>query len=96
MRMAKVRSPKMSARCTPLIGGELRLHHARQVVGDLVLVELLGGEAEVHGRELVVRRLQRDDRRLGLGRQVVAHLRHLGLDLGEGGVGVVVELQVQR
>ena len=46
--------------------------------------------------ELGVRRRELDDRRLRLGRQVVAHLRHLGLDLGQGGVGVVVELQVDR
>ena len=54
----------------------------------------VGREAEVHRGELGVGGLELDDRRLGLGRQVVAHLRHLGLDLGERGVGVVVELQV--
>ena len=43
---------------------------------------------------LVVGRLHVDDGRLGLGRQVVAHLGDLGLDLGQGGVGVVVELEV--
>ena len=75
---------------------EPRLHHAGQVVGDLVLVELVRGEAQVHRRELVVGRLQLDDRRLGLGRQVVAHLRHLGLDLGERRVRVVVELAGAR
>ena len=37
-----------------------------------------------------------DDRRLRLGRQVVAHLGHLRLDLREGGVGVVVQVQVRR
>ena len=94
MRMAKVRSPEDVGALDAADGGELRLDDARQVVGDLVLVELARGEPEVHGRELVVRGLQLDDGRLRLRRQVVAHLRHLGLDLGEGGVGVVVELQV--
>jgi hypothetical protein len=70
-----------------------RLHHPRQVVGDLVLVEVGRGEAEIHGGELVVRGLELDDRRLGLRRQVVAHLRDLGLDLGQRRVGVVVELR---
>ena len=37
---------------------------------------------------------QLDDRRLGLGRQVVAHLRDLRLDLRQRRVGVVVQLQV--
>jgi len=78
----------------PLDGGELRLHHARQVVGDLVLVEVLRGEAEVHRGELVVGRLQLDDRRLGLGGEVVAHLRDLRLHLGERGVRVMVQPQV--
>ena len=75
-------------------GGELRLHHACQVIGDLVLIELAGGEAEIHRRELRVRGLKVDDRRLRLGRQVVAHLRDLRLDLGERGIGVVVQLQM--
>ena len=73
---------------------QLRLDDARQVVGDLVLIEVGRREAEVHRRELVVRRLQLDDRRLGFGRQVVAHLRDLRLNLRQRGVGVVVELQV--
>ena len=64
--------------------GELGLDDARQVVGDLVLVEVLGREAEVHRGELVVRRLELDDRRLGLRRQVVADLGDLGLDLRSG------------
>ena len=37
---------------------------------------------------------QFDHRRLGLGRQVVAHLRDLRLDLRERRVRVVVQLQV--
>ena len=39
-------------------GRQLRLHDARQVVGDLVLVELLRGKPDVHGGELRVGRLR--------------------------------------
>ena len=35
-------------------GAQLRLHDARQVVGDLVLIEIGRREAEVHRRELIV------------------------------------------
>jgi hypothetical protein len=55
MRIAKVRSPRMSARCTPLIAESFGCTTRGQVVGDLVLVEVCEREAEVHGRELVVR-----------------------------------------
>jgi hypothetical protein len=77
-----------------LDGGEARLHHAVQVVGDLVLIELVGVEAQIHRRELVVAGLDVDRRGLGLGRQLVADLVDLGADLRERGVGVVVEAQV--
>ena len=73
---------------------QLGLDDARQVVGDLVRIEVGRREAEVDRRELIVGRLQLDDRRLRFGRQVVAHLRHLRLDLRQRGVGVVIELQV--
>ncbi len=75
-------------------GAQLRLHHAGEVVGDLALVEVVRREAEVGGGELAVGRLQVDDRRLRLGRKLVAHLRDLRLDLRERGVGVVVQFQV--
>src|SRR5262249_5909113 len=39
-------------------------------------------------------RLQLDDRRFRFRRQVVAYLGDLGLDLSKGGVGVVVESQM--
>ncbi len=71
-----------------------RLNDANQVVGDLVLIEVRRREAEVHRRELRVGVLDLDDRRLGLGRQVVPHLRHLRLDLRQRVVGVVVEAEV--
>ena len=75
-------------------GAQLRLNDARQIIGDLVLIEIGRREAEVDRRELIVRRFQFDDRRFGLRRQVVANLRHLRLNLRERRVGVVVELQV--
>ena len=75
-------------------GAQFRLHNTRHVVGDLVLVKVRRRESQVHRRKLRIRRLQVNDRRLRLGRQVVAHLRHFGLDLGESRVGIVVKLQV--
>ena len=94
MRMAKVRAPRMSALLHAVDAGELGLDDAREVIGDLVGLEVVGVEAQVHGRDLVVGRLHVDDRGLGLGREIVADLGDLGLDLGQRGVGVVVELEV--
>jgi len=73
---------------------QLRLHDARQVVGDLVLIELRRREAEVDRRKLRVGRLELDDGRLRLGGQIVAHLRDLRLNLRQRRVGVEVQLQV--
>ena len=73
---------------------QLRLDDARQIVGNLIRIEIVGREAEIDRRELVVGRLEIDDRRLGLRRQIVAHLRDLRLDLRERGIGVVIQLQV--
>ena len=75
-------------------GAELRLDDARQIVGNLVRIELGRREPHVDRRELVVGRFELDDGRLGLGRQVVANLRHLRLNLRERRVRVVVQLQV--
>ena len=75
-------------------GAQFRLHHARQVVRDLILIQILRRKTDVHRRELVIGRLQVNDRRLRFGREVVLYLRHLGLYLRESGVGVVVELEV--
>ena len=72
-------------------GRELRLDNAHEVVGDLILIEIFRREAEVRGRPLTVRRLQIDDRRLGLRRKLVADLRDFRLDLRQRGVRVVVE-----
>ena len=73
---------------------DLGLHDAREVIGDLVGLQHVRVKAQVHRRDLVVGGLDVERRLLGLGRQVVAHLGDLGLDLGQGGVGVVVELEV--
>ena len=70
-----------------------RLHDADQVVGDLVVLEDLRAEAQVHRRELRVGRLDADGRDLRLGRQIGAHLVHARADVGERAGGVEVELQ---
>ena len=75
-------------------GAELRLHDARQVVGNLIRIEVCRREAQVDRGELLVCGFQLDLRRLGLRGQIVADLRHLCLNLGQGGVGVVVEPQM--
>ena len=75
-------------------GAQFWLHDASQIVGNLVLIEVGRRKTEVQRRELVVGVFDFDDRRLGLGRQLVAHLRHLRLDLRQGVVGVVVEPKV--
>ena len=74
-------------------GGEPRLDRADQVIGDLILFEELGGEAEVGGGELAVGRLDVEDRDLRLRRKIAAHLIDLGADLGQGLGGVEVEPQ---
>ena len=77
----------------PFDGREPRLNDADQVVGDLVLLEDVGGEAQIGRGELAVGRFDVDDRHLGLRRQIAADLVDLGADLGQGLGGVVVELQ---
>jgi hypothetical protein len=74
---------------------QLRLHHARQVIGDLVRRQGVAVEADIHGVEGLAdlhlqRRLQR------AGRQLVEHRRDLGVDLGQRLVGIVVEPQRHR
>ena len=75
-------------------GAQSRLYDPNQVVGDLVLIEIVRREAEVQRSELRFRVLDLDDRRFRLGRQIVTNLSHLRLDLGQRVVGVVVEPQV--
>ena len=71
--------------------GEPRLHHAVQIIGDLVLIEGVRVETQVSGGELAVGGLDVDRRRLGSRRQFAADLVDLGADLGKRRVGVVVE-----
>ena len=78
----------------PSDGAQFRLHGASQIVGNLVLIEIGRRKTEVQRRELGVGIFDLDDRGLGLRRQLVAHLRHLRLDLRQGVVGVVVQPQV--
>jgi hypothetical protein len=70
-----------------------RLHHADEVVGDLVLLEDLRIEAEVHRRERGVGRLEGDGRDLGLGGQIPTNLVHAGADVGQRAGGVDVQLE---
>ena len=80
----------------PLHAGDGRkpwLDDPHQIVGDLVLLEDVGGEAQVGRGELAVGRFDVDYRHFGLRRQVPPHLVDLGADLGQGLGGVVVEFQ---
>jgi hypothetical protein len=70
-----------------------RLDHPQQVIRDLVLLEDRRAERQVHRRDAAVRRLDRDRRDLGLGRQVGADLVDAGADVRERVAGVEVELE---
>ena len=74
--------------------GKLRLDNPCQEVGHLIRLHSRGGESEVHGGPEFVGVLEFDDGILGLGGEFVADLRELGLDLRQGGIRIVVELQV--
>src|SRR5262249_44068767 len=54
------------------------------------------GKTEIHGRKLVVRSYQFNDRGLGFRRKIIAHLGYFRLDLRQGRVGVIVEPQMHR
>ena len=54
----------------------------------------VGRKPQIDGGELIVRGLEIDDWRLGFRRQIVSNLRDLRLNLRQGRVGVVVQLQV--
>ncbi len=73
---------------------QLGLHHARQIVSNLVLIKIGGREADVHRGKLSVGGFQFDDGSFRLRRQIIANLSHFCLDLSERRVGVIVELQV--
>ena len=74
-------------------GGEARLDDARQVLAHLGRRHLLALDREVHERELEAGALL-DDRIEGIRGQLVAHLLHLGDDLGQRLVGIGVEEHV--
>ena len=66
---------------------------ADQIVGDLVLLENIGGETQIGRGELAVGRLDVDDRHLGFRGQVTADLVHLGADFRQRLDRIVIELQ---
>ena len=70
--------------------GKPRLNNAGEIVGNLVLVEILRVKTQIHRREFGVLGLDFDHRSLSLGRQLVSHLGDFRLDLGQGGVGIKV------
>ncbi len=74
-------------------GRQPRLDDPDEVVGDLVLLEDGGAEAQVHRRDLGVRWFDVDGGDLGLGGQVGAHLVHAGADVGQSIGRIEVELQ---
>jgi hypothetical protein len=76
-------------------GRQARLDDAREIVGDLVLLQDAGGEAQIGRGEFAVGRLDVDRGHLGLGRQIAPHLVDLGADLGQGLGGVEVEPQAR-
>ena len=73
---------------------KLRLHHTGEIVTDLVFIKLGRGEPDVHRRKLRVGGFQIDNRRFGLRRQVISNLCNFRLNLGQRGVGIVVELEM--
>ena len=76
--------------------GQTRLDDARQVIGDLVRLQNIRGEAEIGGGELRIGRLDIDDRDFGFGREIAAHLIDLRADLRKRFVRIVVQLQPSR
>ena len=76
--------------------GQPRLDDAGEVVGDFVRLQNIGGEAEIGGRELGVRRLDVDHRHFSFRGQIVALLVDLGTDFGERLVRIVIEFQLRR
>ena len=75
---------------------EPRLNDPREVVGDFVRLQNIRDESQVGRRAFRVRALDIDDRHLGLGRKVAAHLVHLRTDLRQGLGRVVIQLQPCR
>ena len=74
----------------------LRLNDAGEIIGNLILVEILRIETQIHRREFGVLGLDFDHWSLCLGRQVVSNLGDFGLDLRQGRIGVKVQPQMSR
>ena len=74
---------------------QLRLHHARQVIGDLVRRQGVAVEADIHGVDGLAD-LHRQGRLQRAGRQLVEDRSDLGVDFGQRLVGIVVEPQRHR
>ena len=77
MRMAKVRPPRMSALLHAADRGQARLDEADEIIGYLVRLKDVGGEAQIGGGELRVGRLDVDDRDFGFRREIAPDLRPL-------------------
>jgi len=75
--MAKVRFAENVGALHTADSAELGLDDAGEVIRNLILVQVVGAETDVHGGELLIRSLQIDDRNLRIGRQIVLHLRDL-------------------
>ena len=74
-------------------GGQLGLHHARQVVGDLRVGQRFAEHADVHQCR-GVGGLAGQHRVLGLLRQAVLHLVGLGQQLGEQPVAIAADARI--
>ena len=74
-------------------GGEAWLDDPNQVIGDLVLFENIGAEAEVHGGNARIRRLDRNGWNLRLRWQIRTHLIDSSADVGKRIGGRVVQLE---
>ena len=71
MRMAKVRPPRMSAFWTPPTAVKSRLDQAHEIIGHLVRLKDVRSETQVGRGKLRIGGLNRDDRDLRFGRQIV-------------------------
>ena len=72
---------------------QFRLYHTRQIIGDLVRREHFAGKTDVH-RVDGLADFDRQHRLLRARRQLIQHRVDLGIDLGEGLVGIVIQTQV--
>ena len=80
----------------PIDGGEFGLDDACQVISHLVGLQMGSRESQVHRCAEFVRVLKFDRRGLGLRGELIAYLSQFCLNLREGCVRIVVQLQVNR